>query len=247
MSISIVKNKSHFLLLAMIASGLSGCRSIYMPTTPNAPLFQREDQGQVEFTGFFNGMNLKTAYTPVNHFALQANGHFTQQFTDPGVEKKHHRYLELAAGTYHCFRNNSVIEFYIGYGEGSSVFHDGSGLTTTPLITATGHYKKLYAQINFGRHHIRKGVIGMCLRVGDVRYTYTSANIESLVNTTIDHPSIEPYFFISRKVADHLSFITHFGITILDGSVALTAEPTIRTNYLNVGVGLRLSLGENTE
>ncbi len=235
-------------IFLVFALGLVGCKSIYMPTTPNVPLFQQENQSQVEFTGYFNGLNLKTAYTPVNHFALQANGHFVQQFSQPAPERQHHKYLELAAGTYHSWRNNTVIEFYTGYGQGISVFQDNNITSfNSLLVTAKGHYKKAFAQINLGHHRVNKDMFGFCVRAAVIRYTYTDANIPTLINSTIDHPSIEPYFFLSRKVADHLSFIGHVGVTLIKGNVKAGDEPTIRTNYVNIGVGLRLSLGPGTD
>jgi hypothetical protein len=232
--------------LGFLAIALSGCKSIYMPTTPNAPLFQHENQGQVEFTGFFNGMNLKTAYTPVNHFAVQANGHYVRQFSNSFPDPPQHKYLELAAGGYHCFRNKTVIEFYMGYGQGKSVFQDNN-LTSSLLVSAKGHYKKVYAQINLGHHKLNNDMYGICLRVADIRYTYTDANLADLVNTISDHPSIEPYFYLSMKVADHLSFIGHVGLTFIEGDKKQSEEVTMRTNFVNVGVGLRLALGDGTE
>jgi len=68
----------HFFVLPVII--LQGCASIYTPTTPNIPLFKNKNEGQVEATVFVNGLNLKTAYTPVRFLAIQINAQVYQSF-----------------------------------------------------------------------------------------------------------------------------------------------------------------------
>jgi hypothetical protein len=158
-----------------------------------------KNQFQIESTAFFNGLNLKTAYTPINHLAIQANGQYSQEFDQPNPNRKYHKYLEGAIGTYYCFKNNSVIELYAGYGQGASIFGDPIVSNEMLLVWAKGHYEKYYAQINFGSHKlVDHGLIGVSIRAGNIRYSYTDANFNWLINTTADHYSLEPYFFINK-------------------------------------------------
>ncbi|MDI9341604.1 MAG: hypothetical protein QM534_13620 [Sediminibacterium sp.] len=235
-------------IFIILTSCLVSCRSIYTPTTPNTPLFQNKKQIQIESTAFTNGLNLKTAYTPINHLAIQLNGQYSQEFDQPNPNRKYHQYLEGAIGTYYCFKNNSVIELYGGYGQGASKFGDPIISNETLLVRAKGHYEKYYAQINFGSHKlIDDGLIGVCIRAGNIRYSYTDANFNWLINTTADHYALEPYFFINNKITKRLSFVGNFGLTMIQGLSNDPYAATMRTSILNIGFGLRLSFGNKTE
>lgn len=239
MNASLYITYTGFIILAV-----TGCRSIYTPTTPNVPLFKEKNECQLEATIFLNGLNIKTAYTPVNHLAFQINGQFSQSFDKPNPDRNYHKYLEAALGYYHCFKDNFIMEWYGGYGQGKSVFGDGIISNEALLISAKGHYEKYYLQLNLGTLRlIKNGKLGISVRAGNVRYSYTDANLRSLINTTDDHYLIEPYYFINLKMNKRLSFTGTIGITIIQG---LSNEPyraTMRTNIINIGAGFRYTLG----
>lgn len=224
---------------------ITGCRSIYTPTTPNIPLFKDENEFQTEATIFFNGLNLKMAYTPVKHIAIQVNGQYSQEFNQQNPDGQYHKYLEGAVGAYYCFNDDLVFEVYGGFGQGMSIFGDGIISNEELLTRAKGHYEKYYAQFNIGsRQLLRHGRIGACIRVGNVHYTYTDANFKWLVNTTSDHYLIEPYAFINLNMGQRVAFVGNLGITIIQGLSNKPYKASMRTNIINIGVGFKVLLGK---
>lgn len=236
------------IIVALLTILFSNCRSIYTPTTPNTPLFTDKKQFQFESTAFFNGLNGKLAYSPLKHFAIQVNGQYSKQFDQPNSNIKFHQYLEGAIGFYHCFKNKSIIEFYSGYGQGASTFGAPIISNETLLIWAKGHYEKYYGQFNIGsRKLIDDGLVGFCVRVGDVRYSYTDANFPWLINTTADHITIEPYFYYAQEINKRLSFVGSFGITVIQGLSNEAYQATMRTSLVNAGLGLRISFPKKVD
>jgi hypothetical protein len=234
--------KIHFICFFVVITG--GCRSIYTPTTPNTPLFKRGGEFQLESTIFINGLNVKSAYTPFNHMALQINGQYSQAIGHPNPNRNYHKYLEAAVGYYYCFKDNFVMEWYGGYGQGASIFSDGIISNETLLVSAKGRYEKYYLQLNFGsRKLIPNGSLGISVRAGNVRYSYSYANLKYLTNTTSDHYLVEPYYFINLKMNKRLFFAAHLGITIIQGLSNEPYKATMRTSIVNLGVGFKYTLG----
>ena len=230
--------------LSVLVAVLAGCRSIYTPTTPNVPLFKEKNEFQTEVTTFLNGYNLKTAYTPIRYFAVQINGQFSQSLDKSNPDRHYHKYLEGAIGYYHCFKDNFVMECYGGYGQGKSNFGDGIISDETLLVLAKGHYEKYYIQLNFGTFKVpKKGRMGICVRAGNVRYTYAYANLKPLINTTDDHYLIEPYWFMNVYMSKRFFFTATTGITIIQGLSTEPYQATMRTNLINIGVGFKYILG----
>lgn len=233
-----IKSGKRFLMISTLflpAWMMTGCLSVYTPTTPNTPLFTNKNELQAEGSVFLNGVNVKTAYTPIRHLAFQVNAQYAR-----GWSENYHKYAEVALGYYYGFKNNFSIECYGGYGMGASCFSDGLFANETLLNSASGSYEKWYMQLNFGNRQLwRRGGMGLCARLANVRYTYTDANFRNLINTTSDHHSIEPYWFIYLNLSKHLDFTAHAGLTLIEGLSNEPYQATMSTNVLNTGIGFK--------
>jgi hypothetical protein len=228
-----------FLLLSILI--LSCSRSIYTPTTPNIPLIQNKYEFQFESTIATNGLNIKTAFSPLNHFSLQLNGQYT--YSSKYSEPQYHEYIEGAIGSYFKPNDQLLIEMYLGYGAGASNYGDAGSFSVHRLTLAKGHYRKEYFQFNIGTPISKhRGSLGGCIRIGNVSYTYESSRIANLTGNTYNHLTIEPYMFLKIYAIREIGFVTYFGFTFVEG-----IDKTIRTNALNFGIGLNLRLGIKTE
>ncbi|NVO20704.1 MAG: hypothetical protein HXX13_13465 [Bacteroidetes bacterium] len=196
---------------------------------------------QAEATIASNGLNFKIAYSPLNHICLQFNGQYTysSQYTKP----QYHEYIEGAIGSYFIPNERLLLEMYLGYGSGDSNFGDAGGLSVNRLTSAKGHYQKEYLQFNIGTPISKKrALFGGCVRIGNVSYTYESANLSNLTGHTYNHFTVEPYLFLRTNAKRKLGFTMNAGLTLMDG-----IDETIRTNVLNLGIGLNYTLGRNPE
>ena len=223
-----------FLLINLL---LSSCwSSIYTPTTPNIPLFHNRNEFQFESSAFGNGLNLKTAYSPVNHIGLQLNGQFYPFIGDsPG----YHNYTEGAIGYYHNINNKFFLELYVGYGEGKFDFYDAFNGSDYDLTLAKGSYFKKYAQIDFGYITHREHTFGSSLRFCYLNCSYLEApTYPWLVNNSYHNFGFEPYFYFNFRIIKNLSIVHYAGFIIINGE-----NKTIRSNIINGGIGLRLNLG----
>ena len=241
--------KIYYILLGITYSLLlTNCSSLYIPTTPNIPLFKKGNEFQLEATASLNGVNGKSAYSPFKHFALQCNAQYVIEPYVLDSIRKGHNYYEGAGGTYFCLRNRTILEFYGGYGLGSSTYGDPLFIQEKYLQSAKGNYKKMYGQVNLGNHKwIKNGACGLSVRSGNVRYTYDYANFKWLNGKTIDHYFIETYMFVSKQINKRISLVGYYGFTLIQGLTTQGYKATMRTGITNTGVGFRLTIGRKEE
>jgi hypothetical protein len=83
--------------------------------------------------------------------------------------------------------------------------------------------------------------LGGSIRLANVTCVYLDAPPHVvLIDTPIKHYSLEPYFYFKDKLSCHVNMVYYFGFTFITND-----DETIRTNRINLGIGLRIDLGRN--
>ncbi len=212
--------------VGLILLTLGGCADIYSPITPNITNFNRKYEFHGEVVGNLNGLNLKSAFSPLNHVCLQYNGRFS------GSNKG----TEFVIGGYNLFTSSSYNQLSFGYGTGNFDYSDPYNGSDYSLTSASGNYKKIFGQLHFIFVKNKKLSKGFCFRIEKVKVSYSDANIRDLVGNTYDVILLEPYYTIQFHLSKHSSFIIYTG-------VILNSQPNvIKTNAINLGVGLAVKL-----
>ncbi|MBW7465567.1 hypothetical protein K0O23_00680 [Pontibacter aydingkolensis] len=131
---------------------MPGCVSTYMPNVPNVPMFTQKGElsagGHVTPKG---NITFNTAYAVTDHFAVVLNGSMLNS------ERKkmdfRHNLLEAGGGYFTTFGPNQerILEFYAGYGGGSSdrVEKDKHQDGTLHLKRMEADFSKYFVQANF--------------------------------------------------------------------------------------------------
>lgn len=141
-------NQTYTLLIALVLALalLQGCaiRSVYVPLTQNAPLF--DSNKQVKASGFLgtNHVELQIAHNPAEHFAFVANVDFGS-----GISV-----YNGALGIYgHCNDMTWRYELFGGYGYNTNVsYNNGNILSPSQKISydVNGQYQQFYLQPSLG-------------------------------------------------------------------------------------------------
>jgi hypothetical protein len=205
---------------------LVGCADIYSPITPNISNFNRKYEFHGEVVGNLNGLNLKSAFSPINHICLQYNARFST--SNNGTE--------LVIGGYNLFTSTGYNQFSFGYGTGKFDYGDPYNGSDFDLTKATGKYKKLFGQLHFIFATNKKVLNGFCFRIEKVKVSYSDANISDYVGNTYDVILLEPFYTREFQVTKHSSFLIYTGV-ILNSQSNL-----IRTSAINIGAGLAVKL-----
>lgn len=123
---------------------LPGCVSTYMPNVPNVPMFTQK--GELSAAGHVTpkgNITFNTAYAVTDHFGVILNGSMLN--SERSKRDFRHNLLEAGGGYFTTFGpdQNRILEFYAGYGGGSSdrtekdEYEDG-----------TMHYKRMEADFS---------------------------------------------------------------------------------------------------
>ncbi|MEJ8802849.1 hypothetical protein [Pontibacter sp. H249] len=131
---------------------LPGCVSTYMPNVPNVPMFTQK--GELSAAGHVTpkgNITFNTAYAVSNHFAVILNGSMLN--SERSKRDFRHNLLEAGGGYFTTFGPNQerILEFYAGYGGGSSDRterdeHKDGTLHTKRL---EADFSKYFVQANF--------------------------------------------------------------------------------------------------
>lgn len=112
--------------------------SYYTPNAQNVPLIDEKAEGGGSFSfqkGLYSrGLNLQTAFSPLNHLGFMLNYHFlsakysyegswwSSLYSDEGEVKRN--FFEVGMGYYTKVQEKSVFEVYGGVGWGSAKFEN---------------------------------------------------------------------------------------------------------------------------
>ena len=141
----LTRNASLFYcVVAGILFLLPGCVSTYMPNVPNVPMFTQK--GELSAAGHITpkgNITFNTAYAVTDHIGVILNGSMLN--SERSKRDFRHNLLEAGGGYFTTFgpNQNRILEFYAGYGGGSSdrtekdEYEDG-----------TMHYKRMEADFS---------------------------------------------------------------------------------------------------
>lgn len=136
------------LILMPIAVLLASCNTVlYTANQPNTPLFDDNNKHQIKAeAGYGNaGIEVKAAYSPINHFGIIVSGSFLTSKT----RKQYFR--EAGVGYYGKFNKSFVYEIYGGYGFGTSSDSNSFNANTFNLnLTSYGEFSRWFLQGNAG-------------------------------------------------------------------------------------------------
>ncbi len=147
-----VRSKLVFCGLLSVAAWLSSCSSVYLPNVPATPMFNNKGEGyiaaHVNPKGNLSG-NVGIAFT--DHLAIIGNGSYLNYSSDNNDFKQHLYEGGLGYYTVVGKAKRSVLEFYAGYGIGSTTDVDKRASTTgtDPVETRDLDFNKIFVQANF--------------------------------------------------------------------------------------------------
>ncbi|MCC6725357.1 MAG: hypothetical protein IT258_12695 [Saprospiraceae bacterium] len=142
---------------------LLGCtRTLYVPNAIHTPLMSKKGDYSVNLNmrpvAPFNS-ELQTAYAPIDHLGLMANGSIMGYKSANNESAFKHHLLEAGIGTFGSFWENNChqkimrAECYLGTGFGrASVVDDYPGFfsSDTTVYTYEGNYRRTFLQVGLG-------------------------------------------------------------------------------------------------
>jgi hypothetical protein len=221
------------LFFPFVAMIFSSCTVLYAPMTPNVPLMEGRNELQAEAGIATDGASFKTAYSPVNHLAIQING-------QSGFVHGSRREISGAIGTYFVLADIVHMELYGGYSYATVNFSQSAPDDAyNPLTSATGYYHKPFGQFDIGFSSKTKAFYGgFCIRASYIDFYYTDAvnRRESYLAGTHDYSWIcDPYAFINIRLYKQLSMSLYAGVTLAQHDIMMK-------DYFVMGTGLRVTL-----
>ncbi len=211
----------------------NSCSVLYAPMTPNVPLMEDRNEFQVEAGIATDGASFKTAYSPVNHFAIQLNG-------QSGFVHGRRWEISGALGTYFVLADMVHLELFGGYSYANVSFSQSAPDDAyNPLTSAAGYYHKPFGQFDIGVSSKSKGFYGgFCIRASYMDFYYKDAKNrrETYVIGTHDYSWIyDPYSFINIRLYKQLSMSLYAGVTLAQHDIMMK-------DYFVMGTGLRVTL-----
>ena len=230
----------------------NSCATMYVPISPNIPAFHGKKEFQTEAGLSLSGINLNTSYSPVKHIGILCNGHILPQSFVYNIDQKYdknaannHEYLEGLIGTYFNIKNRYYFELFLGYGIGIGSNHKYLDGYHVEYYFNNGKYNKYSCQLNIVYEFKNLNQIGLCNRFGIINYKIIDIPANKWVgNSFLKHNSWEPSVFYLQKINNKLKLSCYLGISTVSGDeYSPNRAPTIITNMLSAGVGLKLVLG----
>jgi len=179
--------KRRFLLSAVVVLLITSCASYY-PQVVDIPLIKNKGDMRIN-AGYFVTPNFKGACDVGGHATYTAGVTDVlalQAYTSVDVMLRWH--LQGALGLYKGFENNTVIEWYGGYGFGTGGYYN----------IQMDFYNLYFSQFNIGKTNVGKRNIdyGLGLKGGFVDNDYTEYN-NYYINDVVQNNSwvIEPSLF----------------------------------------------------
>lgn len=230
---------------------LVGCSSIYMPNVPATPMFRNQGEGYV--AAHINtkaNISGSAGVAVSNHIAVIANGSYVKH----GVQSNEQLEQKLMEGALGYFTKmgkdkRQVLEFYAGYGQGSTVEMDKRASTTgfDAVETRDMTFDKIFAQVNYSSTRKRKlnvfgskrelnyGTAIRLSRVGMTDFTIDGVQVQKEENFLI-----EPVFFTRMELAKgfQLQYTTGFNVGLVQNSY-LKAGNSVFTLGVSYNFGKR--------
>lgn len=134
---------------------LSHCAPVYVPNTRNVPLFSKASQYQGTVRLGTSGLDIQTAGSVTNHFALTANYayHWHSDYRSPGYNKffSNHEYKFYEGGLGYFWKDdNYKCEVFAGYGKGWGITEDEDHYDDYEIDEIRGKYERFFVQPSLG-------------------------------------------------------------------------------------------------
>lgn len=218
-----------------LAIVLGSCAQAYLPNVRNTPQFREGGEFQLG-ASIGTGVDVQTAYSFTDHFAMMANGSFmTKKETD---YTRQQQFGELGLGYFNANRNVR-IEVFGGYGMGKSThssqyyfFFDDVG---QKQVVATGNFQRFFIQPSIGTNN-RRFNMAATLRFSAVDFTRMEA--EGFVRT----PPESPQLFIEPAVTGRFPIRGNiYGLFQLGVGLSADAESYFKTTPLQASFGIQIN------
>ena len=138
--------------LAILILLMPGCVSTYMPNVPNVPMFTQK--GELSAAGHVTpkgNITFNTAYAVSDHFGVILSGSMLN--SERRKRDFRHNLIEAGGGYFTTFGSNNerILEFYAGYGGGSSdrTEKDKHDDGTIHYKRMEADFSKYFVQANF--------------------------------------------------------------------------------------------------
>lgn len=213
----------------------TSCVPVYRPTSINTPLFDSADEFHAGIYAGTNSVDLQTAYSLDDEFAIMINGSFANRNDNNRDSNtvssiRQHTFGEIGVGYYKHFGKAGVFELFAGGGAGHS---EASDILNGDSISAQGDFIKLFLQptIAYKTENVQFGFV--------TRLSYISfSNYEddfSLNIFSLNSMFVEPAFFLSFGT-EYVRFSYQVGFSVATQPIDFNYNPFI-TN-----IGLRFTI-----
>ncbi|MFZ4260575.1 hypothetical protein ACFRAE_00925 [Sphingobacterium sp. HJSM2_6] len=130
----------------------SSCSSVYLPNVPATPMFQHQGEGYLAaHVNPKSNVSGNAGFAVTDHLAILANGSYVD-YKSTNHDFKQYVY-EGGLGYFTAIgkKKQTVLEFYAGYGLGSSTDVDKRASTTgaDPVESRETDFNKIFIQTNF--------------------------------------------------------------------------------------------------
>lgn len=212
----------------------SGCVSLYVPNTINAPLLRETGETRIDLNFSAGGTNLHFAHAIMDNLGILVNGQYLNR-----EESNKNSYVkeflgEFGLGYFPKTNGNAVVEMFAGAGFGHSESLSKNILNNDLEYYAKGSFTRLFVQADFGgRFAVFEGGIAMRL----VYLDFDRITTEGLSFTPLKKATLwEPQLFL-RLGGSVLKFelMAGYSFNLSEETILLQYEPFI----VGIGVGVR--------
>lgn len=237
-----------FILGAVLLLLMSGCSSMYLPNVPATPMFT--NAGQAFIAGHINpkgNISGNTGVSITDNFAVIAGGSY-MDYKTPNNDFKQFLY-EGGAGYFTQFGESqrNVLEFYLGYGIGSTkeVEKRASITGANPVETKDMDFNKIFVQANFSSKRKNKISLfgkkrnltyGTAIRISRVKMDRFELNYSP--SPKEENLYIEPIFFTKLNLNNNfqVQYSNGWNIGLMDNNY-LTPGNAVFTLGINYNFG----------
>ena len=237
-----------FILGVVLLLLVSACSSMYLPNVPATPMFTNAGQGFI--SGHMNpkgNISANTGVAITDNFAVIGAGSYKDNKT-PNNDFKQFLYEGgLGYFTHIGDSKRSILEFYVGYGIGSTKEIDkrASITGTNPVAIKEMDFNKIFAQANFSSKRKNKISVfgkkrnltyGTAIRISRIKMDRFELNFAP--GPKEENLFIEPIFFTKLNLNKNfqLQYSNGWNIGLMDNEY-LTPGNAVFTLGINYNFG----------
>lgn len=231
------------IVIGMVCLMLQACETMYNVVSPNTPMFNNRNEFQAEGVISTNGYHAKLAYSPIKYTGLLLNS----QIFSPGfkffTESNKHSCVEGALGGYYGINSIIKVEYYIGYGYGTSSYIHPSLDSYYSMLYRFGYYYKFFNQFDLGIEISKKTKLIFVYKYCRLKYRIPVMQPDRWIGNGYNLFYIhEPSLIISHQISNNFSFSCYW-----NGSYTKWSEINILNNSSSFGLGVKYHIGRQSE